>query len=550
MGASIPIPPERLAMTQDPAAAGGPVCVPFTPGFPPGHARVHRVEPNETLVLERNVRIEMRDGIGLAADIYRPRADGRHPVLLLFSAYPKKLDYLPSSPAFRFRETSDFAWWVDQGYALVRVDARGTGESTEGEWDFLGPVEQLDLYDSIEWSGAQAWSNGCVGMLGQSYYAMVQWLAAVQQPPSLKCIAPYDGLIDLYRDFAWHGGIYSQDFVTQWAARQVHLNNLPFENAPPANVMNFDVAGETMRHRLDDDFYRTRSAFWRLDRITVPVYSIGAWEKVRLHTRGNVLGYEGVPQVPRKLLMLGGDAQATFHTEALMLELKRWYDRWLRQIRNGIDAEPPVRLYVQGKNAGFRAETQWPIPRTRTLELFLSDRGLDRAAAEEPGQRSLDYPSNDFVREMGAVVFDSEPLAEDTEITGGGTLVLYVSSDQREAELSIALADCGDRGETVVTRGWQKASQHVLDSKRSTPLRPFHPHQSEEPLMPGEIYEVAVEIWPTSWRFARGNRIRLTIANGDRTHFYGFKAGRDTYHFGGPCPSRLLLPMIPVHRSG
>lgn len=533
-------------MTQDPAAASGPVDIPFTPGFPRGCGQMHRVEPNDRLVLERNVPIAMRDGTRLAADIYRPRREGRHPVLLLFSAYPKKLDHLPSNPAFRFRETSDFAWWVDQGYALVRIDARGTGESTEGEWDFLGPVEQQDLYDSIEWSGAQAWSNGRVGMLGQSYYAMVQWLAAVEQPPSLKCIAPYDGLVDLYRDFAWHGGIYSQEFVTQWAARQVHLNHLPFEKAPPANVMSFDVAGETMRHRLDDSFYHGRSAFWRLDRIQVPVYSIGAWEKVRLHTRGNVLGYEGVPQVPRKLLMVGGDAQATFHTEALMLELKRWYERWLREIPNGIDQELPVRLYVQGKNPGFREEAQWPIARARVLELYLSQDGLTCTPPAQPGERSLDYPRNDFMRDMGSVVFESEPLAEDTEITGGGTLVLYVSSNQRDADLSIALADCGDKGSTVVTRGWQKASQRALDGKLSTALRPFHPHQSEEPLVPGDIYEVAVEIWPTSWRFALGHRIQLTIANGDRTHFYGFKAGRDTYHFGGRHPSRLLLPMIPA----
>lgn len=534
-------------MKQDSVSAGGPVDIPYTPGFPPGHGRVRRIEPNCELVLERNVRITMRDGVRLAADVYRPRKDGKHPVLLLFSAYPKKLDHLPSNPAFRFRETSDFAWWVEQGYALVRVDARGTGESIEGEWDFLGPLEQADLYDSIEWCGAQAWSNGRVGMLGQSYYAMVQWLAAVQQPPSLKCIAPYDGLVDLYREFAWHGGIYSQEFVGNWAARQVHLNHLPFEKAPPGNVMRFDVAGEIMRRRLDDGFYRSRSAFWRLDEIRVPVYSIGAWEKVRLHTRGNVLGYENVPQVPRKLLMLGGDAQATFHTEALMLELKRWYDRWLREIDNGIEQEPPVRLYVQGKNPGFREEAQWPIPRTRVLELFLSPAGLARTLPAQPGECSLDYPRHDFTRDMGSVVFETEPLAEDTEITGGGTLVLYVSSDQRDADLAITLSDHGDPGTAIVTRGWQKASQRALDAQRSTALRPFHPHQSEEPLLPGDVYEVAVEIWPTSWRFARGHRIRLTIANGDRTHFYGFKAGRDTYHFGGRCPSRLLLPMIPGH---
>jgi predicted acyl esterase len=257
-----------------------------------------------------------------------------------------------------------------------------------------------------------------------------------------------------------------------------------------------------------------------------------------------VLGYEGVPQVPRKLLMVGGDAQATFHTEPLMLELKRWYDRWLKEIPNGIEYEPPVRIYVQGKNPGFRDEADWPIARARTLELFLAGEGLVASAPVHPEERSLAYPRNDFLSDIGSVVFETGPLGEDTEITGGSTLVLFVSSDQREVDLSISLSDRGESGTTIVTRGWQKASQHALDAQRSTALRPFHPHRSEEALVPGEVYEVAVEIWPTSWRFAAGHRIRLSISTGDRTHFYGFKCGRDTYHFGGRYPSRLLLPLI------
>ena len=531
--------------THDDTPASSPADIPFTPGLPPGHGHPHHVRPSARLLVERNVRVPMRDGGWLAADIYRPRSEGRHPVLLVASGYPKQLDYLPSNPAYRFRETSDFEWWVDQGYALVRTDARGTGESTEGSWDFFGPGEQGDLCDSIEWAAVQSWSNGAVGMLGQSYFAQVQWLAAVNQPPSLKCIAPYDGLVDIYRDLAWHGGIFSQEFVTGWAARQIHLNHRPFEDPPPPNVMSFDVTGELIRHRLDAAFYRSRSAFWRLDRIRVPVYSIGAWEKVRLHTRGNLLGFENVAHVPRKLLMVSGDAQATFHTEPLMLELKRWYDRWLKGIDNGIEREPPVRIYVQGKNPGFRFEQEWPLARTRITELFLCEQGLSVASSGVEQTRCIDYPRNDFLRDMGSVGFRSGPLDADTEVTGPIKLVLFVSTDQRDADLAVTLSEESPEGRTVITRGWQKASQRALDPTLSTPLRPFHPHQSEEPLTPDEVYEVHLEIWPTSWRFARGNRIVLEIANGDRTHFYGFKVGRDTYHFGGRFPSRLLLPVIP-----
>jgi predicted acyl esterase len=200
---------------------------------------------------------------------------------------------------------------------------------------------------------------------------------------------------------------------------------------------------------------------------------------------------------------------------------------------------------VQGKNAGFREENEWPIARTRVLELFLRPDGLgpERPAYEE--ERALDYPRNDFLRDMGSVEFETAPLGSDTEVTGPIKLVLFVSSDQREADISVMLMDRSGEGSIVVTRGWQKASQRALEPTLSTLLRPFHPHQSEAPLEPGEVCEIEIEIWPTSWRFGRGHRIALAIANGDRTHFYGFKAGRDRYHFGGRFPSRLLLPVIP-----
>jgi len=519
--------------------------IPLTTGPPPGAGKVQVVASGNELALERNVRIPMRDGVRIAADIYRPRKPGRHPTLLVASAYPKKLDYLPSHPAFRFRETSDFEWWVKHGYAIVRTDARGTGESTEGVWDFFGPVEQNDLYDTVEWAARQPWSLGRVGMLGQSYYAMVQWLAAACRPPSLAGIAPYDGLIDMYRDWSWHGGLFSEDFVTRWSMRQIELNNLPFEASPPANVMAINLPRELYRRRFDDDFYRERSAFWRLKDIQVPVYSIGAWEKVRLHTRGNLLGFENVAQVPRKLLMVAGDAQATFHTEALMLELKRWYDWCVGGKDNGIDREPPVKIYVQGKNPGFRFEQEWPLARARITELHLTAQGLSQQPAPAEGTRSIDYPPADYLRDLGSARFESAPLDADTEVTGPVKLVLYVSSDQRDADIVVTLGERDESGLTVITRGWQKASHRALDPALSTPLRPFHPHQREDALEPGKVYEVAIEIWPTAWNFAKGSRIVLDIANGDRTHFYGFKAGRDTYHFGGRHPSRLILPVIP-----
>jgi hypothetical protein len=206
-----------------------------------------------------------------------------------------------------------------------------------------------------------------------------------------------------------------------------------------------------------------------------------------------------------------------------------------------------VRIYVQGKNPGFREESEWPLARAQLQALYLSPQGLSPSAAPNAGSVFLDYPRNDFQRDIGSVEFATEPLATDLEVTGPIKLVLFVSSDQRDADVCVTLSERSAGCQTtVVTRGWQKASQRALDPELSTPLRPFHPHTSETPLSPGEIVEIEIEIWPTSWRFAQGHQIVLAIATGDRTHHYGFKAGRDTYHFGGAQPSRLILPVVPA----
>ena len=164
------------------------------------------------------VHVPSRDGVLLAAAVYRPSAPGRYPALLAASPYRFDNDGAPALPVFLWNETGPIAWYVSKGYAYVHLDVRGSGRSG-GKFSYFGPQEQTDLYDIVEWIAKQAWSNGNVGGIGQSYYARSQWMMGIQNPPHLRCIAPYDGDIDTYRFSAYTGGIPGDYPSTWYAAR-------------------------------------------------------------------------------------------------------------------------------------------------------------------------------------------------------------------------------------------------------------------------------------------------------------------------------------------
>ncbi len=221
-------------------------------------------EKRYKLKVEDDVGVTMRDGTRLSAKIYRPEAAGRYPVLLAVSPYQHQTDSLPHSTLFLWREVGPYQWYVEaQGYVIVHVDVRGTGLS-KGDYNFLDKTEQQDLFEIIEWCGKQPWSNGRVGGYGQSYYAWSQWWMGIVNPPSLKCIAPYDGAVDIYRDVMYHGGIYC-DFLPWWY-QMVRVNNL---HRPPGKgegkLLARDIPREYAEHNTYDDFWKERSPWERLE---------------------------------------------------------------------------------------------------------------------------------------------------------------------------------------------------------------------------------------------------------------------------------------------
>ena len=164
--------------------------------------------------------------------------------------------------------------------------------------------EAQDFYDAIEWAGAQPWCNGAVGLSGISYYAITQWLVANLQPPSLKAMIPWEGAADMYRDFAFHGGIFSFGFAVNWFHNQMANHLLGRPQASSTDAFAGDWIWDYMRHNLDGDWYRGRQARW--EDIKVPFLSAGNWSGMGLHLRGNSEAYLRSPLRHKRLRIHAG----------------------------------------------------------------------------------------------------------------------------------------------------------------------------------------------------------------------------------------------------
>lgn len=536
-----------------------------------------------------DIMVPMRDGVKIALRLYQPDDDGAYPTLFAISPYRYDTDELPVHSMFPWRETGPVEWYIDHGYTYAHADVRGSGRS-EGTYGFLDRTEQQDYYDLIEWIAEQPWSTGKVGGIGQSYYAMAQWLMGVMNPPHLACIAPYDGLIDPYRDSSYNGGIYGEFFVFWY--NLVRANNLNITaEGNHSNVMEGDLALEIMRRTTFDDWWRERAAYFDLDKISVPVLSVGAWGKVGLHLRGNLLGYEEV-QTPKKLTVTGAaninEALHSFDDPAFHERFfKPFYDHHLKGIDNGVMDEPPVKLFIKGLN-DYRDEAEWPPARAVHTSFYLSGEPSGSVSSLNDGSLSQETPASGagdtrysypnprwFLGTVamsqfgpdpaGAVLtFTTPPLERDTEVTGPIVLELFASSDQTDTDFVIKISDQMPQSEderamgkqpafAPVTKGWLRASHRQKDEARSTEHRPFYSHTAPEPMVPGEVYKFEIEVHPTAHLFKAGHRIRLEIVNGDSpltdavfTHQYmPYKVGQDTIHHSAEYPSRLILPVMP-----
>lgn len=556
------------------------------------------------MIFDQDVAVPVSDGNVLRANVFRPPREGRFAVVLAQGIYGKDVHFADafkpqwekllrlypdlcrngSTGRYLRWETVDPERWVADDYVVIQIDSRGSGKSP-GFLDPYSPREIQDYYDAIEWAAAQPWSNGRVGLIGISYYAIAQWLVAALRPAHLAAIVPWEGACDHYRDWSYHGGLLS-GFVPAWWPRQVLVNqhgnaashyrdrDTGERTTGPALSEELlagnraDYPAELLRHPLDDDWHRGRSP--DLARIEVPVLSAGNWGGPGVHLRGNIEGFLRCGSREKWLSMHVGTHYESFYLPEYVAMQKRFLDRYLKGIDNGWEREPRVQLSIRRPDGSARRmEHEYPLARTEWTRFHL-DAGTRGIAREAPGRAArIDYDAM-----SKGVTFSTAPFEEDTEITGFVTLRLAIASSTADMDIFATLRAFAPDGSEVVfdgaheptpvSRGWLRASHRALDPERATPHRVFRAHRDVQKLEPGAVYQVDVEIWPTSMVYPRGYRLALTIAgrdfefpdtpgrilhqhpaNRDPTEC----SGRRSIFTGGDHESYLLLPVIPGSRE-
>jgi uncharacterized protein len=562
-----------------------------------------KAAPGCNICAQKNVYVVMRDGVKLACDIYRPDSDGKFPALLAMSPYGKegqvqKIPPRPFNPEYAHLEAGNTEFLVSRGYVHVIADVRGSGHS-QGHYDVCSRKEQEDGYDLVEWIAEQPWCSGNVGMIGISYFAVIQYLVAAQQPPHLKAIFPHDGWGDMYRDVSHHGGMLMHGWLRTWAEggnilawnalpasekmyTEKELNQLieKWKNNPiiaksPTlyNTLEFPHSRPTifdwLINEFDGEYYWERSAYTKYDKIKIPVF-LGSevhHYPVIMHLPGAFSGFEGI-DAPKKLVIRPSVPERPFHQ--FHDEIVAWYDYWLKGIDTGIMNEPPIKIWVRGAE-DWRYGHEWPLSETKWTEFYLSS-GSKLLKEKKPTTEEMPDNFNhkpvlpltlsrlfiDPIPEY--VLYASDAFEEDTEIVGPMAIYLYAAIATDDADFIVKVKDVSpDGSEFVLSRGWLKASHRVLDSEKSKPWQPYHPHRRPTPVVPGEINEYAIEIRPIANLFKKGHRIKIEVWSCDYPleHFdltllwpnwshlsYEKETSYKIYH-SAKYPSRITVPIIP-----
>ncbi|MNZ70499.1 Cocaine esterase [compost metagenome] len=505
-------------------------------------------------------------------------------------------------------EVIDPERWVPDGYIVIRVDSRGAGRS-EGVQNVWSAREIADYYQCIEWAGELPWSNGSVGLHGISYYGANQWHVAAMQPPHLKAIIPWEGTSDWYREVFYHGGIRS-GFLDLWAPRQLPMQHGYGERgrknpntgefvAGPETLSDEELAqnrvdkvSEVKAHPLADEYYDGLTA--NLGKVNVPLLSAANWGGQGLHLRGNIEGFSQAASENKWLEVHGLEHWTHYYTPYGVDLQKRFFDHFLRGVDNGWDKQPRVKLQVRHIDAGARGsitgrfverdENEWPLARTQWTKLYLDAQRGALQSEMTAVESHLEYDATE-----AGVTFKTPALDTATEITGPLAAKLFISSSTVDADLFLVVRVFNESGEEVVFRGamdihtpvaqgWLRASHRRLDPERSLDYRPYHVHTVKEPLTPHEIYELDIEIWPTSVVIPSGYRLALTVRGkdyeyegeidpNDKTHRYPSKGvgpfvhrdphdrpagvfdGAVRVYTGGRWQSYLLLPVVPADKS-
>jgi uncharacterized protein len=566
-------------------------------------APLARATDSYAVTYSRDVAVRMRDGVALRADIYRPDAAGKFPVILERTPYDKNGDVEFGLKAAR------------RGYVFVVEDVRGR-YSSDGDW-YPFKNESSDGYDTVEWAAALPYANGQVGMYGSSYVGATQMLAAIAHPPHLAGICPVITASDYHNNWTYQGGAFQQWFNESWTSglaqdtvyrtiRQ-HANALdgiatlplvvfpllggkPLPSQPQLTSSQAPYFLDWLNHPDDDEYWQQFSIEKHFSNINVPALHIAAWYDIFLD--GSLRNYVGIKaqgnseqarRGQRLLVVVGGHAgpfenrkigsvdfgpKSPVDVDELTL---RWYDWLLKGIANGIEKEMPVRIFVMGTNE-WRDELDWPLARAKNTKYFLHSNSVLNtlpASHEKPDQYV--YDPADAVPTIGGplcceplpsgigpedqrpvearrdvLVYTTPAFAKNTEVTGPVSLDLYVSSSALDTDFTGMLVDVWPNG--------------FAQNLTSGILRLRYRDSLEKPQLatPGQTYLVTINLLATSNVFLAGHKLRLEIASSNFPRFdrnlntgeaqatatRTVKATNVIYH-DRAHPSALIVPVVP-----
>jgi uncharacterized protein len=593
------------------------------------------------ILVERDLMVPARDGVLLATDIYRPAGPGPFPLLLERTPYDKSAPSRSERTAVDARPRSRggvAAYFVRHGYAVAYQDCRGRSHSGGRFTKYLSEAE--DGFDTLVWLQRQPWCNGRVGTFGLSYAAHTQAALGCLDPPGLAAqFLDCGGFSNAYRSGIRHGGAFDLKQAT-WAYRnaladardpatkaalaaqniRAWFRRMPWHkgDSPISSVPEYeDYLFEQWSHGVFDDYWKQPGIYaegFYGRYADVPIVNLSGWYDP--YARTAMENYVGLSRAKRSRmqLVLGpwthGDRSLSHAGEVEFgpaapvdgnlaedfFELRRrWFDRWIKGLANGIDEQPPVRVFVMGGGSGqrnrdgrlehggrWRGAAEWPLPQTRWSRLYLhADHSL--SAAPTAGSGAVDYAfdprdpaptvggaisSGEPVMHAGAfdqsnaasrsdvLVFMTPPLDDELEIAGPVTVQLWIASDAPDTDFTAKLIDVYPPSQDY-PHGFAMNLTEGL-------LRVRYRDSWERPklMVPGEVYEITIELFPVANLFCRGHRLRLDISSSNFPHFdvnpnSGEAEGewqqpriaRNRVFVEAARPSHILLPVIPRHAT-
>ena len=540
-------------------------------------------EARHEVVVDWDVRIAVRDGVELSANIWRPAPGAADSA----DRFPAILEMIPYGKD-NWRRAADMTrgqWFAARGYILCRLDVRGTGSSGGLALDEYSADETRDGYDIVEWLAAQPWCSGSVGMWGISYGGFSAIQVAALRPPHLRAIVPVMATDDRYLDDVhYRGGCLTVSELSQYAVSQVAMNAMPpdatfhgagwrsawlarLESTPPWLF-------EWLRHQTDGPYWRQGSLAPAYDAIEAAIFNIGGWHdsyvdpafrmQARCVAPSHTLVGNWVHSWPHAAVP--GPNLDELH------EIARFFDRHLRAIDNGWDAEPPL-VWFEHEYAPpepfpadlpgrWRAAGAYPHPGTTVHAWSFGDETLSALATHGPGRPNgasgvdrfrhrptagtrgpLSWgaggPPNGLARdlrpdEIAGPTYSTPPLETALEVLGVPEVVVHVEVDAPVATLAVRLSDVAPDGTSALV------SAGVLN------LTHRQSHVTPRPLVTGQVEEVRVPLRTTGYRWLPGHRIRVALASSlwpvlwpsPFPATFGVHRGPDT-------PSRLELPVVP-----